>query len=184
MSITMTKEERPIGISILSVLHIAGGVFGTIITLVLIAQFKNNQEAIQNLSAMGWPPIWIIIVMAYYMALAITSGILMWKKSKWGWYLGTFFYMNSVARNANALLVLPGLFNAMSPEELNNMTHSPSHFYVKHSGRVVIHFLILLYFFKSNVQSYFPLGKTKRWKPMLIELTLCLVVTAILTFVI
>lgn len=179
----MGNTTRPTGISILAVLHIVGGVLGFMVTMFLVVQFGRNQEAQQALTALGLPPALLIAAIVFIFGLAIASGIGMWKGRKWGWYLGSLYYMYSVVRNANALITIPMLINSIPPEELAGARHGPSYYYVKHGGRVLVHFLLYLYFFKSNVREFFSLAEQKKWKPVLAGLSLCIAIAVATNFV-
>ena len=102
----------------------------------------------------------------------------MWKGRRWGWYLGSFYYMYSIVRNANALITIPILMSSIPPEDLSSMSRGPSYYYIKHGGRIIVHFLLYLYFFKINVREFFSLAEKKKWKPILAELSICLGIAA------
>lgn len=181
------KKNRPIGISILAVLHIAGGILGAIVIAFLIAQFGKNPEAQQNfaqiLAILGLPPALIIVSIILIFGLSVASGIGMWKGKKWGWYLGSFYYMYNMVRNANALVTIPLLMNSMSSDELENMSREPLYYYIKHGSRVIVSLLLYLYFFKGNVREFFSLSEQKKWKPILAELGICIGITTVVSII-
>jgi len=55
-----------------------------------------------------------------------------------------------VVRNAWALLLFAGF-----TDELEGSRRGLEYYMLKHSGRIVVHLLILLYLFKGNVTRYF-----------------------------
>jgi hypothetical protein len=83
----------------------------------------------------------------------------MWLGKTWGWWLGTFYYVYSIFRNANALITIPALV-----EQFGEPTRGAEYYYVKHGTRIIIHFFLILYFYKGNVVNYFNLGEYPKWK--------------------
>ena len=110
----MEERKRPNGISILSVLHILAVVIGAIIVTITMMR--------------GQTPAWIVVAFLFTFALALASGIGMWKGRKWGWYLGTFYYLYEIVRNVNVLISIPTLISSLTPEELANMSRGPEHY--------------------------------------------------------
>jgi len=49
---------------------------------------------------------------------------------------------------------------------------------IKHAGRIVIHFLLFLYFFKGNVLEFFSLATLSKAKAVGILVGVCIAVTA------
>ena len=170
---------RPVGISVLSGLHIVAGILGAISAVLLANQFRNNLEGREAASAMGIPPSLYVLSVVFLVALALVSGIGMLTGKKWGWHLGSFAYLYTVLLNLNALLTLPTLFSSLSAEEIAQLSRNPQYYYVKYSVRLVMSFLIYRYFFKGNVRAFFDLSEQKRWKPVLVQIGVCIGVTAI-----
>jgi hypothetical protein len=172
------RSARPLGISILSVLHFLGGV----VLLILAAAFPiltaNKPEIAEGMAAVGIPLPLLIAGIVFLAVLAIGSGIGMWIGAKWGWYLGSFYYMYSVVRNILAFLNVYLLVDQMPAAEVAAMTRGPEYHYFKFGGRVVIHALIFLYFFKGNVVEHFGLKDTSGWKVLLIEFGICVGIVA------
>ncbi len=92
---------RPVGVSILAVLHFIGGIllFG-----VQFLMFANLNAMEESLRTIGIPPALLIVAVMFLAALAIASGVGMWIGTKWGWWLAAFYYVYSIFRNASALL--------------------------------------------------------------------------------
>jgi hypothetical protein len=175
----MEPMKRPKGISILAVLHLIGGVIGAIAIIPLVLTFIEVPEASQALDEMGIPPISVLINLTFILIITIASGIGMWRGKRWGWYLGSFYYLYSVFRNASALISLPRMLAYIPPEEMENAQHQPSFYYAKHIGRVIVHFLFYLYFFKGNVREFFSITEQKKWQPIAIEFGICVAISGI-----
>jgi len=144
-------NERPVGISILAVLHAIGGVG----LLVLQVVFFLVPPVSESASSVGISPAVLAIGFMLLAGLGLSSGIGMWLGTRWGWWCGALYYVYSVARNFNAFLLVADL--AEGPR-------SREYYSAKFGGRVIVNFLIFLYFFKSNVLAYFGMtgfGKLK-----------------------
>jgi len=162
----MEAKERPRGISILSVFHIAGGVFRVIVAIYLVAQFSKNPEVQQRIAMLDLPPALFVITTIFISSLAIASGIGMWKGRQWGWYLGSFYHLYIVARNANAFATIAMLMSFLLPGELTDMSRGLSYDYIK-PVRIIVHFLLYIYFFEGNVRNFFSNAGQSKWRPIL-----------------
>jgi hypothetical protein len=149
-------KERPTGVTILSVLHVIGGVILLGAQVMLLANFDRVS---QGLDAAGIPPVLLVMGIMLLAGIALTSGIGMWLGTRWGWWCSVFYYIYSVARNANAFLVVSDL-----ADELERDSRGPGYYYAKFGGRIVIHFLLLLYFFNANVLEYFETEDVNKGK--------------------
>ena len=173
-----SRKKRPIGISILSWLHILGGAAGAAIVVAFLPGMWNTPEALGVLNAIGIPPALLLLAIVFLLILACLSGVGMWMGKRWGWFLGSFYYAYSVVRNIIALAAIPGLLGALSSEELAEATHGPGYYYAKHGTRVVVHALLYLYFFKSNVRAYFGFRNRRRWLPAIVQIVICIAIVA------
>lgn len=171
----MEERKRPVGIVVLSVLHITGGILGGLIVLALMIRFAGDKELNRALDESGIPPALLIVGIIVLFSLAIASGFGMWRGAKWGWYLGSFYYLYGIARNLNALLMVVMLMSQLPAEELDAGGRGPGYYLVKHGVRSIIYLLIYLYFFKSNVRAFFDLSEQKKWKPVVVEVAICAV---------
>jgi len=109
----MEEKKRPIRTSLLAVLHVAGGILGAIGTFFLVVQLGKNPEYQQGFDMLGLPPALLIVAIVFSCGLGIASGMGMWRGRKWGWYLGSFCYMYSIVRGANALATIPILMSSI-----------------------------------------------------------------------
>ncbi len=174
----MEVRERPRGISIISVFHIASGVFSAIVAIYLVAQFGKNQEVQQNIAMLDLPPALFVITAIFISSLAIGSGIGMWKGKKWGWYLGSFYHLCIVARNANAFATIAILLTFLLPEDLAGMSRGLSFDYIK-PVRVIVHVLLYIYFFEGNVRNFFSIDGQRKWKPILAQIGIYVSIAAV-----
>lgn len=169
----MEQHKRPVGISILAILHIVGGGLSCIYVLFLIVLFSSNLETQQVFNNLGdslslLPPA----------ILAVISGIGMWKGRRWGWYLGLFYYVYSIVRNLIPFFTLRLLMNSIPYEEVANLIPGPAYYYMKYGMGIIVHLLIYLYFFKDDVRTFFQLRLSKKgkWKPILVALCISILI--------
>jgi hypothetical protein len=170
------QENRPKGISILAVLHIGGGILGLLVTPLLAIKLVTGSGIPEGLNQIGLSPILLIAAYLFLFALEASSGIGMWRGKWWGWHLGAFYYLYSIARNAGALVHLPDVFGTIPAEALEDMNRGPEFYAIKYGGRTLVHALIYLYFFKSNVRQFFGTPNKKKWNSFLTHTVIYLVV--------
>ena len=176
LAFTPVKERRPKGISILSVLHIGGGILGLLVTPLLAVKLITGAGIPEGLNQLGLSPILLITAYLFLFGLATLSGIGMWRGRWWGWHLGAFYYLYSIARNAGALVHLPDVFGAIPAEALEDLERGPEFYAIKYGGRTLVHALIYLYFFKTNVRQFFGAPNKKKWNPFLTHTAIYVVV--------
>jgi hypothetical protein len=168
------RERRPVGISILSILHILGGVLLAGLMVASPFIFSREPEIAARLSDMGIPLVLLYVGILFLTVLTLGSGIGMWIGAKWGWYLGLLYNMYSTIRNLFALLHVYLLVDPTAAEEMGASSRGPEYYYFKFAVRAVIHSLILLYFFKGNVVNYFGIKDRNNWKILLVEFAVCI----------
>ena len=103
------------------------------------------------------------------------------KGNKWGWRLGSFYYICSVVGNTSTLITMPILIRSMSVEEMRAMSHGVPYFYAECGGYAIVHFLLYLYFFKGNVRAYFSISEQKKCRLILIQTVICLGIAAVVS---
>ncbi|MCP4104639.1 MAG: TRAP transporter small permease [Desulfobacteraceae bacterium] len=171
------KLLRPTGISILSWLHIIGGVLGIVI---FISVKESSQWFGDSLKILGLTqPILVIYVLSLF-SIGIASGIGMLNGKRWGWHWGAFYYIFSVASSLNSLIMIPTLMSTVDPAEI---LHEPSYYYIQSGCRLIIHLLIYLYFYKKNVRIFFGLADQNKWKAILSQIGICIGISAGLTII-
>lgn len=162
---------RPVGVSILAVLHFIGGIllFGAQFLL-----FANLRAMDESLRSFGIPPALLIIGVMFLAILAIASAVGMWTGTKWGWWLAAFYYVYSIFRNGSALLTVVAL-----ADQLEGGSRGPEYYMIKYGGRVVVHLLLFLYFFKANVLEYFGMETLSKLKAVGILVGICIAILAV-----
>lgn len=166
------KPDRPVGLSILAVLHVIGGIVLFCVQFLLWSRFEEMQQPMQ---AIGVPPILLLVAVMFLSLLAIASGIGMWTGARWGWWAAAFYYIYSIFRNAAALITV-----AQLAEHIEG-ARSPGYYVVKHTGRIIVHALILLYLMKGNVLEFFDLRSLNKAKALGLLITICASITLVTT---
>lgn len=172
---TAGRTQRPLGITLLAVLHFTGGLGLMIVLIILLATSLDNPQLQEVFARLGVPIPLLIAGILLLSALGIASSIGMWRGARWGWHLGSFYYVYSILRNVSAMFLMSDLVSRSTADELASLRHGPGFYYLKFSIRVLISALIYLYFFKANVRNYFGLAENQSWKFILAQLLLCLV---------
>lgn len=149
----LPENPRPVGITILSVLYFLSGI------AILAIPFLFQGASLKGFESIGVSEIGAYLSIGFLALLGIFAGIGMWIGKKWGWWLGAFYILYSIARNTNALIMIPSVVEQYGAQDIEVTS-----FYIKHGGRVIFHSLLLLYFFKGNVVEYFSVGGTSPWK--------------------
>jgi hypothetical protein len=62
-------------------------------------------------------------------------------------------------------------------DQLEGGSRGPEYYMVKHGGRIVIHFLLFLYFFKGNVLEFFGLETLSKAKAVGVLVGICIAIT-------
>jgi len=150
-------ELRPKGITVLSILHVLGGVAGLILIPYVAQQFSKAPEVAKGFSAAGFPPAVILSFLSIIAVVIIASGVGLWIGKKWGWYIGSFYYIYSILKSSNALLWLFYFMATLPQGEIND----PYRHIIKHGITIIIHLLIYIYFFQPSVKNYFQLPDVK-----------------------
>ncbi len=163
-----SSRQRPVGISILAVLHFGGGILLGTMQFLLYARLAELEEPLRTV---GLSPALIAVGLAFLALVGIASGVGMWLGRTWGWWLGAFYYVYAIARSGSALLSVAEL-----QEELAGSTRGPEYYYVKYTGRIVVHALIGWYLFRPHVLRYFGLEGLSKWKAVAILSGACLAI--------
>jgi hypothetical protein len=156
---------RPVGITLMAILLFGSGVAILAMQFLLIGRL---QELEGPLRAVGIPPVLVVLGVVFLGLLGTTAGVGMWFGKKWGWSLGAFYLVYAIARYTSAIIIVAGL-----PDTPDAGSRGRVSFFAKQAGRIIVHLLILLYFFKGNVLHYFELQDLPRWKALLKMIGAC-----------
>jgi hypothetical protein len=146
------KLPRPLGVSILAMLHVIGGVllFGVQLYLVSLLADFDPPRGIRIT-----PPL-IIARIVFFCSILIASGIGMWRGAAWGWWLAGFYHFDGVYLNVITLAMVMRFTEALG----DSMAAFETAGYL---GRLAVHFLILHYFFRRSVLAYFALDRLNKY---------------------
>jgi len=139
------RGTRPVGIWILSGLHLFVGLLFVAATAFFVFEFASGGENRSHL------PFWFVIALSAFMAtLGTTSSIGMWRGTKWGWWLATYYYVWTV------LDVLSEKAFALWNSEQPIMTLLPE-VLLRKAVPLGVCVLIILYLLKRSVCEFFRL---------------------------
>ncbi|OYP29472.1 hypothetical protein CGZ80_25070 [Rhodopirellula sp. MGV] len=127
----------------------------------------------ESLRTIGIPPALLIAGVMFLAILTIASGVGMLMGTKWGWWLAAFYYVYSIFRNCSALLAIVAM-----ADQLEGGTRGPDYYMIKHGGRIVVHLLLLMYFFKGNVLEFFGHETLSKLKAVGILVGICIAIMA------
>lgn len=159
------KPDRPLGVSILAVLHLIGGIGLFFAQFLLWSRLDAMQQPMETI---GIPPVVLLAGVMFLSLLALASGIGLWTGARWGWWAAAFYYVYGIFRNGAALLTL-----AQFAEHLEGGTRGPEYYFIKHAGRIVVHGLILLYLMKGNVLEFFGQESLSKAKALALLVSIC-----------
>lgn len=143
-------EDRPIGVTILAVLHLLGG--AGMLCVIPMMLSVDQQQAAEALDPLGASMGMMIASALLLMGLNLATGIGLFSRAPWGWRLGTFFCVFTIARSLNAMFTLAELQgDFILPGDRLELQ------FIKFGGRIVINGLLLMYYFRENVLDWFGL---------------------------
>jgi hypothetical protein len=167
----MQVRDRPVGLSILAVLHLIGGIILAIGVVTLGFVFANDPKFAEMMSSMGITRGALIAGVLILAVLSLASAIGIWSGAVWGWYVGSFYYAYSISRNIAAFISVSTL-----PSEIDDALQSDGQLtkaYVKFGGRLLVSLLLYWYYFKPNVRAYFGLEAVSPWSAVVVEVLIC-----------
>jgi hypothetical protein len=137
--------ERPVGVTIAAVLYSFGG----IILLVSVAKSVTTVELRSVVPGESS----LLTDLGFQGVIALAAGVGIWSRKKWGWWFATFYLCYSASLGFDLLL---------SP-----VLGRQQQVLLDYRGaimRVVISLALLSYFFRENVEQFFELAATTRWR--------------------
>lgn len=176
----LSREDRPLGIALLSALNFVGGVL--LCGLMIWGAMRFNEPRFtEGITKLGVPTSAIAASVGFLAILGIISGIGMWKGTQWGWYVGSFYFLYAIIRNLNALLMVNETFALFADEEPLPVGQGPEYYHFKFGFRALISLFLYFYFFKGNVLSFFGLKQSKLWPLVVCQIAMCLTIVATAT---
>ena len=173
-------SNRPTGVMLLSALHFLGGVATAAISLFLL--FVDRNPEIDNaLAEIGLSMPILIAGMIVLTVLSIGSALGMMSGAVWGWYLGSFYYAYAIVRNISALVVVSRFGDEIAEDSNSSPETVVFDYHAKFIIRLSVSLLIYLYFFRSNVREFFGLGEKKKWKAVVTEFGICVLIGTVVT---
>ena len=153
----VSAQPRPLGISILAVLHVLGGI--GILAVQLFVQPRGVEEADQAMRNFGFTFSMAVAAFTLVAALGIVSGVGFWLGRPWGWWVGAFSYIYRAFASLNAILTVI-IYSA----ELATESRGVAFYLAKYGGRIVVSLLILSYLLRPKTLSYFGLSELRRFR--------------------
>jgi hypothetical protein len=135
-------RTRPIGIWILSGLHLLAGLFFAFAVVLFLQLWERFEERLME----GF--LWFVVLVAAVMAaVGLSSGVGLWLGTRWGWWIASFYYVWALLGFVAEFMTMAFRFNLMDTESLAVVV----------LGKViqlVIHALLLAYLLKPNVRTF------------------------------
>lgn len=161
----MLIKDRPIGVTILAVLHLIGAVVLGVGIAILSSRQEEIAEALRQIGI----PLWMLAAgVALLAVLAAASGIGMLIGAKWGWWFAAIWYAYAITRAASALVLV---FQVAG--HIDDGTRSAGYYYAKFAGRIVVSGLLLVYLLRDRVLEYFRLSSLSKAQALLTLLGIC-----------
>ena len=139
--------KRPVGVSILAVLHVMGGVG---LLAVQVAYRRGLGDAAAEL---GFSQLHLLFSVVLLGVLGVVSGLGMWLGRRWGWWLAVFSYAYAVLRAGNVLLILTQVGPELGVQQAEMTRHA-----IKFGGRIALNSLLIVYFCRPAVRKFFKTG--------------------------
>jgi hypothetical protein len=157
---------RPIGIWLLSGLHLLAGLF--FLSMIGIVLWTLNTDG-SNPTAL--PLGFLAGIYGVMAALALGSATGLWRGQRWGWWLSAFYYVwGALGAVADLLLVEPRLDPADGESIIDPLPSKLIQF--------AIYALILQYLFKGTVRDFFRLQSLSSLNSLMLLGLLAIVVLA------
>jgi hypothetical protein len=158
-------ESRPLGITILAVLHATGAVLFTVLLIFLIMQ----------LDTLGFDNVltWFTLILGPLLAIvAIAVPIGLWQGKKWAWWLATYYYVQFAAGGVFVIgtVVIATIFLDRP------ITDHSIELLIKHGSNIAIFSLFSGYMLKRKVRRFFRFQRLTPVRAILVCLAATLIV--------
>lgn len=135
-------RTRPIGVWILSGLHLLAG----LLFVFAVVMFLQQREMIDQRLMTGLFG-YLVVIAGVMAVVALSSGVGLWLGTRWGWWIASFYYVWAVLGFVAEFMVMAFRFNLMDAETLVVAVLSKV-------IQLVIHALLLAYLLKPNVRAF------------------------------
>ncbi|MEX2176401.1 MAG: hypothetical protein WD872_18705 [Pirellulaceae bacterium] len=159
------QQRRPIGISILAVLHAIGGLLIGALGVFLATQFDESDAD----SIIAWT---VVIAAPLLTVLSFATAIGLWQGKQWAWWLATFYYFQFAIGGIFVLASIAVAYFVLD----RPVTERSEELLVKHVGRLLIFSLLTWYMMKGNVFAYFRFERLTRLRALCILGAIVLVI--------
>jgi len=145
--------SRPIGISILAVLHVLGGLLFGALAAFLITQLDQTGTII------GWM---VLIVGPPLTILAIATGVGLWRGQKWAWWVATLYYFQFVVGGVFILVTIVIMCLVLQ----GPLTERRQELLIQHVGRILIFAPLTWYMMKRSSFAFFGFQRLTRLRAL------------------
>ncbi|MFM9278937.1 hypothetical protein [Paenibacillus jiagnxiensis] len=152
------SSDTPISVKLLSALLAIGG---AILLITQAALFSRFSELSSLLGVSGWV---VQGAVAFLGGLGVAAGIGLWLGRQWGWWIALFYFAYAVCRNINAMISIPGLYEAYGSEGDVSMMAS----YIKYGFRTLWDVLLLYWLCRDTAAYHCGTQHVKKGKALLI----------------
>lgn len=146
---TRYRPARPLGVSILAVLHAISSPFVFVAMLLLTGHVGETRE---GLEIAGASPAALVMGVYLIVCVGAVSGFGMWLGAQWGWWCATFLYVFGIFRNISMLVAMATSLDAIPAGAIDF-----EYQVFKYVVRSLLSVLLILYLLKDNVLEFFDL---------------------------
>ncbi|MCU6792687.1 hypothetical protein OB236_11205 [Paenibacillus sp. WQ 127069] len=168
--ITEGSYDRPAGVSIFAVLFMLGGAVSFIVNLFIPGLIAGVEAFSPFFKAL------LVATLYFLSVISIAAGIGTWKGKKWGWWLALFYFAYTILGGLNQLISYPGL-----AEAYGTVKGGGASVYAKAIVKIVLNGLVLAYYFRESVVSYFHVESVAKLKALGIVFGIGIVIFAVCT---
>lgn len=146
--------DRPVGLTVLAVLHLLGGLFLCALTMLL------GGMATAMGPALGVAKVIIVLSMLIVVIVPLASAVGIFIGERWGWWVSAYFYVHAISQNLQRIFLAGDVGAALGVQidQAENLRVV--------AVRSLISVLILMYLFQPKVLDYFNIVHDSRWKSL------------------
>lgn len=149
-------KRKPVFINVISTINIIGAVF------IFYSLIIHSEQWINSSKKAGLENFDLHFSYGTIALLGILSGVGMFFGRKWGWWLGSFYYIDCGIRNLSRIILSPIVMKQL------NIIGNFSYYFLRDGVKAVFCIFVIIYLFKKNVLEYFGLYRKSKFKYILI----------------